>query len=461
MSAQSPFRPANLASAALDRRRFLGLAGLGLSAAALAACSGPSTAPGAKSSAAAAGIDYSGVKPAAQITWWSSNPGSSQAVSQQIVDAFHASQPDIKVNLVTAGANYEEIAQKFQAAQTGGQLPDLMVFSDVWWFRYFMQDSIVPLDSLIKAVGIDTSDYRDSLLADYQYQDAQWAIPWARSTPLFYYNKAHWAAAGLPDRAPETWDEFSEWAPKLQAAGLGTQHAFQHPALAGYAGWSFQNNLWGWNGGWSKKDSFDITCNSKESVAAIQFLQDSVYKNAWAGVASNDSVNDLTAGAASATIASTGSLVTILKGATFEVGAGPLPGGPETKSPVCPTGGAGVGIPKDVAKENQLAAMTFVKFLTSPENTVTFSQATGYMPVRESADTAAIISAAPQVEVALKQLDVTRTQDYARVFLPGADQEMAKTCANILTSQADVQTELDALKTTLETIYTRDVKPNL
>jgi sn-glycerol 3-phosphate transport system substrate-binding protein len=453
--------PSALAQAALDRRRFLGLTGAVGVAAALAACGGPSTSNDAAATAANDDTDWSKVTPASQITFWTSNPGSSQPVTQQIIDSFHASQSDIKVNLVTAGANYEEIAQKFQAAQAGGQLPDLIVFSDVWWFRYKMLDSIMPLDSLVEAVGIEKDDYRKGLWADYTYDDAQWAVPWARSTPLFYYNKAHWAAAGLPDRAPETWDEFSEWAPKLQAAGLGTQHAFQHPALAGYAGWSFQNNLWGWGGGWSKKESFDITCNSKESVAAVQFLQDSVYKNAWAGVASNDSVNDLTAGAASATIASTGSLVTILKGATFEVGAGPLPGGPETKSPVCPTGGAGVGIPKDVAKENQLAAMTFVKFLTSPENTVTFSQATGYMPVRESADTAAIISAAPQVEVALKQLDVTRTQDYARVFLPGADQEMAKTCANILTSQADVQTELDSLKATLETIYTRDVKPNL
>ncbi|SDY08357.1 carbohydrate ABC transporter substrate-binding protein, CUT1 family (TC 3.A.1.1.-) [Modestobacter sp. DSM 44400] len=461
MSATPPFRPGTLASAALDRRRFLGLAGLGLSAAALAACSGPSTAPGARASAAATGIDYSGVKPAAEITWWSSNPGSSQEVSQQIVDAFHASQPDIKVSLVTAGANYEEIAQKFQAAQSGGQLPDLMVFSDVWWFRYFMQDSIVPLDPLMDAVGIETDDYRDSLLADYQYEDSQWAIPWARSTPLFYYNKAHWAAAGLPDRSPKTWDEFSEWAPKLQAAGTGVQHAFQHPALAGYAGWSFQNNLWGWGGGWSKKGSFDITCNSEPSAAAIQFLQDSVYKNGWAGVASNDSVNDLTAGAASATIASTGSLVTVLKAAQFDVGAGFLPGGPKEISPVCPTGGAGVGIPKDIPKENQLAAATFIKFLTSPENAVTFSKATGYLPVRKSAKVDDIIAAAPQAKVAIEQLDVTRPQDWARVFLPGADQEMAKTCANILTSQADVQSELDGLKTTLETIYNRDVAPNI
>jgi len=30
-------------------------------------------------------------------------------------------------------------------------------------------------------------------------------VPYARSTPLFYYNKDHYAAAGLPDRAPETW----------------------------------------------------------------------------------------------------------------------------------------------------------------------------------------------------------------------------------------------------------------
>jgi sn-glycerol 3-phosphate transport system substrate-binding protein len=454
--------PSALTQAALDRRRFLGLAGaFGLSAAALSACGGPSTSGGSGAAAPSDDVDWSSVTPAKEITFWSSNPGSSQAVTQQIIDSFHASQSEIKVNLVTAGANYEEIAQKFQAAQAGGELPDLIVFSDVWWFRYKMLDSITPLDSLIEAVDMDVADYREGLWADYTYDDAQWAVPWARSTPLFYYNKAHWAAAGLPDRAPETWDEFSDWAPKLQAAGLGTQHAFQHPALAGYAGWSFQNNLWGWGGGWSEKESFDITCNSEPSVAAIQWLQDSVYKDAWAGVASNDSVNDLTAGAVSATIASTGSLVGILKAANFEVGAGPLPGGPEETSPVCPTGGAGVGIPKDIAKENQLAAATFVKFLTSPENTVTFSQATGYMPVRKSADTEAIIAAAPQVEVALEQLDATRTQDYARVFLPGADQEMAKTCANILTSQADVQSELDALKTTLETIYTRDVQPNL
>ena len=447
-------------TAGLDRRRFLGLMGAGLSAAALAACGGPATSTSSESSPVEK-IDYSGVKPASKITWWSSNPGSSQAVSQQIIDAFEKSQSDIKVELVTAGSNYEEVAQKFQTAQTGGTVPDLVVFSDVWWFRYYMLDSIVPWDSLIDAVGIDTSDYIDQFVADYQYKDAQWAIPWARSTPLFYYNKAHWQAAGLPDRAPTTWDEFNEWGPKLQSANSGIQHAFQHPALADYAGWSFQNNLWGWGGGWSKKETFDVTCDSSESAAAVKFLQDSVYTTKWAGVASDDSTVDLSSGAVSSTIASTGSLVGILDAAKFDVGAGFLPGGTATSDAVCPTGGAGLGIPKKSPKENQLAAATFVKFLTSPENAVLFSKATGYIPIRKSADTASLTADAPQRQVAIDQLSKTRVQDWARVFFPGADQEMAKTCANILTQQKDVQSELTALKSTLEGIYTNDVKPNI
>ncbi|MCM3848691.1 ABC transporter substrate-binding protein [Pseudonocardia sp. DR1-2] len=441
----------------LDRRGFLKFAGITGAAAALAACGGPSTSGGGP--AAVPEVDYSGVQPAKEITWWTNNPGSSEKVSRQIIDAYQRANPGTKVNLVTAGANYEEIAQRFQTAQAGGgsQLPDLVVLSDVWWFRYYMQRSIVPMDPLIAATGIDTADYRQQLIEDYRYDGKLWALPWARSTPIFYYNKAHWQKAGLPDRAPATWAEMAEWGPRLQAAGTGAQKAYQLPALADYAGWSFQNNLWGEGGAWS--DEWDVTCDSPEAVRAVSALQNAV-TSGWAGVAATDGTTDLGAGAVSATVGSTGSLVTVLDAARFDVGAGFLPAGP-VAGPVCPTGGAGLGIPAGVPPERQLAAAAFAKFLTSPENTVLFSQATGYLPLRTSADTGPLLAETPLRKIAIDQLDRTRTQDRARAFFPGADQEIARTCANILNQRADVQGELTTLKGTLTRIFDTDVKPNI
>ncbi|WP_026546293.1 ABC transporter substrate-binding protein [Paenarthrobacter nicotinovorans] len=442
----------------LDRRHFLGLAGLGAGAAALAACGGPSTA-GPAGVVDTAGIDFSGVKPAASIDFWTNHPGKSQDVEKAIIEKFHAKFPEIKVNLVTAGANYEEIAQKFQtsqAAKTG--LPALVVLSDVWWFRYFSNGSIIPLDGLVKQLDIKIDDFQKSLVDDYKYDDKQWALPYGRSTPLFYYNKDHFKAAGIPDRAPATWQEFAEWAPKLKATS-GAQYAYIYPALAGYAGWTLQNNLWGWGGSWSK--DWDITCDSAESVAALQWAQDSIYKDAWAGVSSKEAADDFAAGITSSTISSTGSLLGVLKAAKFNVGVGFLPGGPEVASGVCPTGGAGLGIPSGVTKEEQLAAATFLKFMTEPENTAAFSAATGYMPTRLSADMSAVLAATPQIKTAMDQLSVTRVQDNARVFLPGADQEMAKAAAKILTQQGDVKATMTELKKTLEGIYTKDVQPKL
>lgn len=449
---------------AFDRRGFLKLAGAAGAVAAAAACGGPSlgaNGPGA----APEQVDFAGVKPASSITFWSSNPGGSGAVTQQVIDAYQAANPGTTVKLVTAGKNYEEIAQKFQTTQSaGGQgLPDVILLSDVWWFRYYMQRSIIPMDSAISAAGIELADYREQLVQDYQYNGAQWAVPWARSTPLFYYNKAHWAAAGLPDRAPTTWQEFAEWAPKLQGAGTGAQHAFQMPALTDYAGWTFQNNMWGEGGGWSGAGAgdFDVTCDSAGSVAAMEYLKKATGPGGWSGVAATDASNDLSAGAVSATVSSTGSLVGVLKAAKFDVGVGFLPGGPKVDKPVCPTGGAGLGIPKAVPKENQLAAAMFIKFLTSPENAVSFSAATGYLPIRTSAKIDQLIATTPQSKVAIDQLAVTKVQDKARVFFPGADQEMAKACAKILNEQADVASTLGELKTTLANIFDQQVKPNL
>ena len=440
-----------------SRRSLLGLGVAGAGALGLAACGGGPTVGGDGDGAGGGeelDLDFEGVEPATSIDFWTNHPGGSQEVETELLAAF-TEETGIEVNLVTAGSNYEEIAQRFQTAQAANSgLPAAVVLSDVWWFRYYINGNIIPIDNLVEKLGIDLSDYRDSLVQDYQYDGQQWALPYGRSTPLFYYNKDHFAEAGLPDRAPETWAEFEEWAPELTQG----ETAYMYPDLAGYAGWTLQNVLWGQGAAWS--DEWEITCNSPEAVEALQWVQDSVFSGGWAQVSSGDSADTFAAGVCSSTIASTGSLVGVLESASFDVGVGFLPGG-SVDGPVCPTGGAGLGIPAAVSKEEQLAGAMLIEFMGRPESTVAFSAATGYMPVRKSADLTELTAETPQIQTAVDQLDVTKPQDFARVFLPGADQEMAEAIASIVTEEGDVQAAMDGLKETLEGIYTKEIEPKL
>ena len=102
-----------------------------------------------------------------------------------------------------------------------------------------------------------------------------------------------------------------------------------------------------------------------------------------ATVSADDSIADFASGLIASTIGSTGSLKGALDAASFEVGTAYLPDGPAGGG--TPTGGTGLAISSSSTPEEQLAAAMFLAFLTDTENTATFSQATGYMPVRTSA----------------------------------------------------------------------------
>ena len=438
----------------LSRRFLLGLGAAGAGALGLAACGGPDVGGDGGGGTEDLDLDFADVDPAQKIDFWTSHPGGSQEVEAELLAAF-TEETGIEVTHVTAGSNYEEIAQRFQTAQAANSgLPAVVVLSDVWWFRYYLNGNIIPIDTLVETLEIDLSDYRDSLVEDYQYEDKQWALPYGRSTPLFYYNKDHFSAAGLPDRAPETWEEFEEWAPKLTEA----ETAYMYPDLAGYAGWTLQNVLWGQGAAWSEE--WEITCNSPEAVEALQWVQDSVFANGWAQVASSDSADTFAAGVCSRPSPRPARWWDVLESATFDVGVGFLPGG-SVDGPVCPTGGAGLGIPAAARKEEQLAGAMLLEFMGRPESTVAFSAATGYMPVRKSADLTELTAETPQIQTAVDQLDATKPQDFARVFLPGADQEMAEAIASIVTAEGDVQEAMDGLKETLEGIFTKEIEPKL
>ncbi|EOM76302.1 ABC transporter substrate-binding protein [Rhodococcus rhodnii] len=436
--------------ATLSRRGFLGLAGMTAASAALAACAGTGS-----SAPSGSGGD------ASTITWWSNHPGKSIDAEKELIARFQAAHPGLTVNLVDGGKNYEEVAQKFNAALSGGDLPDVVVLSDVWWFNYALTGAITPLDDLFGEVGVDSSDYVDSLLADYLFDGRHYALPYARSTPLFYYNREVWQQASLPDRGPKTWQEFDEWAPEIARVVGDGKLAHGWGNAADYLSWTFEGPVWTFGGAYS--DEWRITLTDDATLAAGNYLREMIHTTKHAAI-SNDIANEFAAGILGSTIASTGDLSGITANAAFDFGTAFLPASP-SGAPGCPTGGAGLAIPSNISDERKRNALTFVDFVTNGENTAYFSQNIGYMPVRKSAtedpSMKAFLDGNPNARTAVDQLAHTRSQDYVRVFVPGGDQILGTGLEEIALRDTDVRTALSGAGDRLQQIIDQQIAPRL
>jgi sn-glycerol 3-phosphate transport system substrate-binding protein len=394
------------------------------------------------------------------ITFWSNHPGLSTGVERELINRFQLEFPDLQVKLIDAGKDYDEVAQKFNAALIGADVPDVVVLDDVWWFHFALSGVLTPLDDLFRQVGVDTGDYVDSLLADYEFGGHHYAVPYARSTPLFYYNKALWERAGLPDRGPSSWPEFDEWGPVLQrvvdpgnlAHGWSNSQAIS---------WTFEGPNWAFGGAYS--DQWALKFTEPATVAAGNFLRESIHDKRYAAIA-NNIANEFATGILASTVASTGALVGITAAARFDFGVSPLPTGPGG-APACPTGGAGLAIPTKLSEERKLNALKFIASITSPRNTAYFSQRTGYLAVRKSAaedpSQQQYLSDNPRARVAFEQLPHTRPQDYARVFLPGGDRVISAGLESIGLRGADVGVTFGSIQKQLQAIYDRQIKRKL
>lgn len=432
----------------VTRRQLLKGIGMGAGALALAACA-PVGTPGA---APAEGGSASA--PAAEkttVVLWSSYSGKNGEAETEVVKRFAEANPDITLDYQFQG-NYEETAQKITAALQARTAPDVALMSDVWWFKFYLNEAILPLDDLMAAESVDLNDYQDSLINEGLRQGKHWWVPFARSTPLFYYNKQMWADAGLPDRGPETWDEFMEWAPKLVKTEGDEMKvsAFAHPDGASYIAWLFQGVSWQFGGKYSDPD-FTMHMTHEKTVAAGQFYKDTVHTHKWARPAKDitaDFINGLTA----ASMMSTGSMGGVKANATFEFGTAMLP---KKDNFGCCTGGAGLAILSTTAEDKQQAAMKYIAYASSPETTTFWAQNTGYMPVRKSALESKAMQdyfvEFPQFKTATEQLALTLPQDSARVFVPNGDQIIGKGLERITVQDDDVATAFADVQATLET----------
>ncbi len=382
-----------------------------------------------------------------EITYWGSFSGANGDTEQAVVDAFNESQTGVRVNRQFQGT-YEETAQKLAAALGGGEVPDVSLLSEVNWFRFYLAQALAPMDDFIAATGYDTADVVQPLLVEGQRQGRQYWLPFARSTPLFYFNRDAFTEAGL-DGPPRTWSEFAEIAPSLVDEGQ-QRSAFAHHTAATYLAWYNQGMTWAFGGHYSEPD-FNIRINEPPVVALAEWYRQSV-EAGWATNPS-DPVDDFISGLTAATLDSTGALRRVLTGAEetgFQVGTSFLL---EEQQFGNTTGGAGLAILAAAPPERQEAAFQFIAYCTSTDVTTQWSQNTGYMPMRTSAVQSPAMqeffAANPNFKTAVDQLPLTRPQDAARRLVPGGDQIIGAGFERVSIGGEDPQQALDAVATEL------------
>jgi sn-glycerol 3-phosphate transport system substrate-binding protein len=379
--------------------------------------------------------------------WTNFGTGVNGDAQTAVIEGFQAANPGIIIK-ATPYENYEATANALVAGLQVGEVPDVAILSDVWWFTFYALQAIVDLNTLTTP-ETKTDDYVQSLYTEYQRNGGQWAIPFARSTPLFYYNKTALEKAGLTPEIFATWSAFKTAAPEFISGG-GVKAAMSFGNAASYGAWVLHGPTWAFNGFYSDPD-FNIKIAEAEAVAAGEFFRDFVHSGV--GVTSDDPQPDFNTGVAGAILASTGSLGSIKAavGDTFEFATAELPS--ELKFGCC-TGGAGLSIMAAASDEVKAAAIKFIEYSTSTEVTTTWSQTTGYMPVRTSAIESeaeqTFLAANPNNAVAIGQLPKTQPQDSARVFIPGGDEIIGRGWENVLVNNTPAQDAFNEVKSNLD-----------
>ena len=373
-----------------------------------------------------------------RLVFWHAFAGGNLKALTSLTAKFNDSQPDIYVELQYQGS-YEKTMQKLAAAIVAKQVPDLVVLSEITWRKMHLADALEPYNDYFDA-ELSPEVYIDQFIDEGTVQGKLWWMPFARSTPLFYFNRTLFEKAGLPSAGPESWEQLLQWAPALMSQKTKAGNPRVLALYSVYASWYLQNNIWAWGGKYS--DGLDVTFDAASNIEAGQWMVDFIRKHN-AAYLSQKPDQDMSAGLTAAYLNSTGGLkqaTTYAKGGGYELGTAFLP--KHNGNFGCPTGGSGIGIIRYVPATRKQAAWQYLKFLSRPENSAFWTVQTGYLPVVKAAQQDPTLIATTKDRnylTALRQLPLTKPQDLVRPVVSGAGDMMDQALTKLYSSDASVQ----------------------
>ncbi len=315
--------------------------------------------------------------------------GAAADTIQALTDDYVAANPDVSIHPIYAGS-YTEAATKAITAARGGNAPQLSVIGAADMFSLIEEDIIEPFDAYVTDAEKETwiGGFYPSFMQNSQAGGKTWGIPFQRSTPVMYWNKEAFAAAGLdPEVPPANWAELVEMGKKLtkkDANGNVTQWGVRIPS-AGFPYWLFQGLTTPNDVILANADGNVTNFDDPKVVEALEFLVAMSKEHKIMAEGSIDwgaTPKAFFEGESAIIWTTTGNLVNITNNAPFDFGVAMLPAKVQRGAP---TGGGNFYLFKDASTEQKAAAVEFVKWITAPDQAARWTIATGYVAPRADA----------------------------------------------------------------------------
>ena len=358
------------------------------------------------------------------ISFWHSMGGVNGQAIDTLVQKFNdENEYGITVEAEYQGS-YDDALNKLKSAQIGNMGADLVQVYEIGT-RFMIESGwIVPMQSMVNADEYDTSVLEPNLAAYYTINDMLYSMPFNSSTPLMYYNKDMFDAAGITE-IPDSLEAIAQIGDKLLDSGA------QEVMSLGIYGWFFEQFIgkqgleYANNGNGRTEAATAVAFDENGAAANILNEWKNLYDLGYApnvGKGGDAGLADFSAGKSAITLGSTASLKQILQDVDgkFEVGTAYFPKVKSTDEGGVSIGGASLWALDNSDPKKLRATWEFVKFLIAPESQAFWNAETGYFPVNVDAHDEDVfkenIEKYPQFETAIDQLHDSAPQ-YAGALL--------------------------------------------
>jgi sn-glycerol 3-phosphate transport system substrate-binding protein len=333
------------------------------------------------------------VHAATEVMWWHAMSGELGRQLEKLATDFNASQSDYRI-VPTYKGNYTETVTAAIFAFRSRSQPTIVQVNEIATATMMAaKGATYPVYELMRdeAEEFAPEAYLPAITGYYtDIAGNMLSFPFNASTPILYYNKTLFRAAGLdPEQPPKTWPELGVMAKRLLEAGAPCGFTTSWPSWINVENFSAYHDLpiatrANGLGGIDAELIFNQPLQVRHIAQLADWQKTKLFDYSGRATTAEPRFQK---GECGIFIGSSATRADIRANSKFEVGYGMLPYWPDVAAAPQNTiiGGATLWVLRGRPAEEYKGAAKFFAFLSRPEVQAAWHQNTGYLPITRAA----------------------------------------------------------------------------